>query len=294
MKSSTPATSSPSRAPAPVAEKPVAVVTEAKTPPPQPEKPKPNPGLSLPPLSEELENPYGNLAVKTEMRGRVEIIHPAGDTIREKLNNLYRIAKKCDVCRGMGTLRDQLVFAAGNPEADLMFIGESTGEEEEIQKKPFVGPAGKKLDQIILAMGLKREDVYISNIVKYRPKIGDGRFQGPKNRKPTPEEIAASIKFVRSEIEIIRPKVIVALGGTAAEGLLEQSGSVAGLRGRFFDLDEIPVSVTYHPSYILRVEGDSDDELARREKRKVWEDTLAVMEKLEMPISEKQRGFFSK
>ena len=242
----------------------------------------------------ESDHDYGDLAVGTEMRGRVEIIHPAGDSVRDRLNNLFRLAKQCEVCRGMGTLRDQLVFATGNPEADLMFVGEAPGGEEEVQKKPFVGPAGKKLDQIIGAMGLSREEVYISNIVKYRPKIGDGRFQGAKNRKPTPDEIAASVKFVRSEIEVIQPKVIVALGGTAAEGLLEQSGSVSSLRGRFFDLGGIPVSVTYHPSYLLRVESDSDQERARQEKRKVWEDALSVMEKLGMPVSDKQRGFFSK
>jgi DNA polymerase len=227
------------------------------------------------------------------MRGRIEIIHPAGDSVRDKLNNLFRLAKKCDVCKGLGTLRDQLVFAAGDPGSDLMFVGEAPGGEEEEQKKPFVGPAGKKLDQIIQAMGLSREKVYISNIVKYRPKIGDGRFQGAKNRRPTPDEIAASVKFVRSEIEVIKPKVIVALGGTAAEGLLEQSGSVSSMRGRFFELDGIPVAVTYHPSYLLRLESDTDQERARQEKRKVWEDALSVMEKLNMPISEKQRGFFS-
>ncbi|MDF1814392.1 MAG: uracil-DNA glycosylase family protein, partial [Verrucomicrobiales bacterium] len=220
-------------APAP----PTATITEAKS------KPRPKVEVAaaspLPKAAEALEHPYGDLARRVEMRDRAEIIHPAGDNVREKLNNLFRIAKKCDICRGTETLRDQLVFATGNPEADLMFVGEAPGEEEEVQKKPFVGPAGLKLDQIINAMGLKREDVYITNIVKYRPKIGDGRFQGPKNRKPTPDEIAVFLKFVRSEIEVIKPKVIVALGGTAAEGLLEQSGSVSAMRGKFFELDGI-------------------------------------------------------
>ncbi|MDF1754776.1 MAG: uracil-DNA glycosylase family protein [Verrucomicrobiales bacterium] len=282
---------------------PRATITEVKSPPAQPAS-TPAPAPVSKPASEPapipqaapqvIENPYGDLAEKTELRGRVEVIHPAGKSVREKLNNLFRIAKRCDVCRGMGTLRDQLVFAAGNPEADIMYIGEAPGFEEEEQKKPFVGPAGQKLDQILKAMGLQREDVYISNILKYRPKIGDGRFQEKSERKPTPDELAASVKFVRSEIEVIRPKVIVVLGGTAAEGLLDMSGSVTSLRGRFYELDGIPVSVTYHPRHLLRVESEPDKEQARQEKRKVWEDALALMEKLGMPISEKQRGFFSK
>ena len=240
------------------------------------------------------EHPYGELATGTEQRGRFEIIHPVGETVRDKLNNLFRIAKIDVACNEMETLRDQLVFATGNPEAEIMFVGEAPGAEEENQKKPFVGPAGKKLDQIIQAMGLSREKVYISNIVKWRPRIGDDRMQGTRNRKPTHDEMAVSVKFIRSEIEVIKPKAIVALGGTAAEGLLDESGSVSGMRGRFFEVDNIPVAVTYHPSYLLRAEGESDKEHARAIKRKVWEDMLMVMEKIGMPISEKQRGFFTK
>ena len=249
---------------------------------------------STPSEIKDKDHPYGELARATEQRGRVEIIFPAGDTVRERLNNLFRIAKTCEVCRGLDTLRDQVVFATGNPEADLMFVGEAPGAEEEKQKQPFVGPAGQKLNQIIQAMGLNREDVYISNIVKFRPKIGDGRFQGAKNRKPTPHEMSVSVKIVRSEIEVIEPKVIVALGATAAEGLLESSGPLSSMRGRFHEVDGVPVAVTYHPSYLLRVEGDADAGRARREKRKVWEDALMVMEKLGLPVSDQQRGFFTK
>jgi uracil-DNA glycosylase len=239
-------------------------------------------------------SPYGDLAVKTEMRGRVEIIFPAGDNPRDQLNNLFRLAKRCEVCRELGTLRDQLVFASGDPQSRLMYIGEAPTAEDEEAKKPFSGPSGQKLNTILQTMGLKREAVYFSNILKYRPKIGDGRFQGPKNRKATPDELAASIKYVRSEIEVIKPKLIVALGATVAESLLEESGSITNLRQKNFQLDGIPVVVAYEPAYLVRLDAEADPEIARQEKRKVWEDALKIMEKLGMPISEKQRGYFSR
>jgi len=211
---------------------------------------------------------------------------------RAELNEIFKEAKNCEECRALGTLRDQIVFAVGNPMADMMFVGEAPGAEEEKERKPFVGPAGRKLDQIIGATGLKRDDVYISNIVKFRPKKGDGRFQGTSNRKPDTTEMAASIRYIRREIEVVRPKVIVALGGTAAEGLLEVGGSVSGLRNQVHEFDGVPVVVTYHPSFLLRQEGEGDANKAMAMKRRVWEDVLKAMELLEMPISEKQRGYF--
>jgi len=222
-----------------------------------------------------------------------EGIDPSGETRREKLNDVFRMVKGCEVCHGLGTLRETVVFASGNPEADLMFVGEAPGAEEEKLKKPFVGPEGQKLDQIIGAMGLKREDVYISNIVKFRPMKGDPRFQGTGNRKPTPNEMEVSLKYVLAEIQIVQPKVIVALGGTAAEGLLGLAGSVSRMRNCFHDLNETPVMVTYHPSYLLRQESEPDKNLGQQAKRKVWEDMLLVMEKLGLDISDKQRGYFS-
>jgi len=212
--------------------------------------------------------------------------------VRAQLNAIFKDAKSSKQCRNLGTLRDQIVFAVGNPMADLMFVGEAPGSEEEKERKPFVGPAGRKLDQIIGAMGLKREDVYVSNIVKFRPKKGDGRFQGTSNRKPESTEMAASIQYIRREIEVVRPKAIVALGGTAAEGLLEVGGSVSSLRNQVHDFHGVPVVVTYHPSFLLRQEREGDAQKAMAMKRRVWEDILKVMELLEMPISEKQRGYF--
>jgi uracil-DNA glycosylase len=188
--------------------------------------------------------------------------------------------------QGLGSLRDTFVFGTGNPEAELVFVGEAPGAEEENRREPFVGPAGAMLDRAIAAMGLERRDVYITNIVKYRPKIGDGSTQGTANRKPTPEEMAACLPVVRRELAIIQPRAVVALGGTAYAGLTgDFSSTVSAVRGRFHLFAGFPMMATYHPSYLLR-------NPAKEEKRKFWEDLLMVMEKLEMPIDERQRGFF--
>ena len=205
----------------------------------------------------------------------------------ERLAEVKARAEVCVQCRSMNTLRDTMVFAVGNPDADLMFVGEAPGVEEEKLREPFVGPAGQLLDKILKAMGLERSEIYISNIVKFRPRLEDQPDQGTRNRKPTSEEMAAAVQYVKEEIQIVEPKVIVALGGTAMEGLLGIEGSVSRMRSQFHNLDGKPVMVTYHPSYLLRNESIS-------EKRKVWEDMLMVMERLELQISEKQRGFFKK
>ena len=132
-------------------------------------------------------------------------------------------------------------------------------------------------------MGLSRAEVYISNIVKFRPATDN---QTTNNRKPTLDEMACCLGFIRAEVEVVRPKCIVALGGTAAEGLLGLSGSVASMRGSWHEFAGIPVRVTYHPAYLLHGRAGNED------KRRIWEDMLEVMERLEMPVSEKQRGFF--
>ncbi len=210
---------------------------------------------------------------------------------RRRLNAIFKQVKAAPEPRALGTLHDTVVFAYGNPMADIVFVGEAPGSAEEDERKPFVGPAGQKLDQIIKAMGLRRESVYITNIVKFRPKIGDGRFQGTRNRPPYQQEMAACLPYIRAEIEVVRPRVIVALGRTAAEGLLERGGSIASFRNHTHEFLGIPVVVTYHPSYVLRQEGSSA-EAGRLEKRLVWEDMLRVMELAGLPISEKQRRYF--
>ena len=206
----------------------------------------------------------------------------ATGTAAEKIAALAARAAGWEPARKLGTLRETMVFSTGNPEADLMLVGEAPGYQEEQQREPFVGPAGQKLTDILKAMGLSRGEVYISNIVKFRPATPS---QTTNNRKPTAEEMASCLPFIRAEVEIVKPRCIVALGGTAGEGLLGLAGSVTGMRGKWHDFGGIPVRVTYHPSYLLR--GNSV-----RDKRAVWEDMLEVMEKLGLPISDKQRGYF--
>lgn len=206
-----------------------------------------------------------------------------GASRAEQLAALRRQAATWAPARALGTLREVMVFATGNPEARLMFIGEAPGYEEEKKLEPFVGPAGQQLDKILTAMGLERGEVYISNVVKFRPATAR---QSTNNRPPVAEEIAACLPLLRAEINIIRPQCIIALGGCAAEGLLGVGGTVASLRGSWHACEGIPLRVTYHPSYLLRTTHDT------KPKRMVWEDMLAVMEKTGLPISAKQRGFF--
>lgn len=211
------------------------------------------------------------------------IATPSGGDAAARIAALAAQAESWAPARQLGTLRDTMVFSTGNPEAEVMLVGEAPGYQEEQQREPFVGPAGQKLNDILKAMGLARDKVYISNIVKFRPAM---RGQTTNNRKPTPEEMAACLSFVRAEVGIVRPRCIVALGGTAAEGLLGLTGSVSAMRGTWHEFEGIPVRVTYHPAYLLHSNSGNQD------KRRVWEDMLEVMEKIDLPISDKQRSYF--
>ncbi len=206
-----------------------------------------------------------------------------GETKAERLDSLRKQAETWPAARALGTLRDTLVFSTGNPDARIMFIGDPPGYEEEKKREPFIGPAGQKLTDILKAMGLEREDVYLSTIVKFRPSTPR---QTTNNRKPSPEEMAVCMPFIRAEIDIVRPTCIVAMGATAAEGLLALPGTIAEMRGSWHEFDGVPVRVTYHPSYLLQTNASLTI------KRQLWEDMLDVMAKLAMPISERQRGFF--
>lgn len=204
-------------------------------------------------------------------------------SVEEKLAYLRRRAADWKPARRLGTLRETMVFAVGNPRARLMLVGEAPGYEEERQGEPFVGPAGQLLTRILGAMGLKRSDVYISNVCKFRPSMGEN--QGTANRAPNPEELAACSPLIMAEIRAIQPECIVCLGGSSAKGLLGTQQGVNALRGQWLECQGVPVRVTYHPSYLLRNES-------MQAKRAVWEDFLAVMEKLQLNITPRQRSFF--
>ncbi len=211
-----------------------------------------------------------------------EHMEVAGATKAEQLAHLNERAQACQKCPHLVARRHSVVFGVGDPEAKLMFVGEGPGEEEDLKGEPFVGRAGQLLTKMIIAMGLTREQVYIANIVKCRPDMPPGV---PGNRKPTKDEMDTCVPYLRAQIDVIQPHAMVALGATAVEGLLGATGTMGSLRGRFHDYRGIPVMPTYHPSYLLRNQSNT-------EKRKVWEDLLQVMDRLALPISEKQRGFF--
>jgi len=211
------------------------------------------------------------------------VIH--GATRTEQLESLSRQAENWPPAKRLATLRTQMVFSTGNPEARIMFVGEAPGYEEEKLAEPFVGPAGQKLNDILKAMGVSRADVYITNLVKFRPAVPK---QATNNRKPDAHEMASCLPLVRAEIAIVKPECIVALGGTAAEGLLGLAGAVASMRDKWHAFEGIPARVTFHPSYLLRNENNN------HVKRQLWEDMLEVMSLLGMRISDKQRGYFLK
>ncbi|MFM1941059.1 MAG: Type-4 uracil-DNA glycosylase [Verrucomicrobiota bacterium] len=189
---------------------------------------------------------------------------------------------KCQLCPHLASSRTQVVFGVGTIHTDVMFVGEAPGADEDRQGEPFVGRAGQLLTRIIETMGLSRETVFIGNVLKCRP---DTPGQTSGNRKPKPEEMEVCLPYLREQIEIIQPKVLVALGVTAMEGLFGRTLQITKARGNWQEFQGIPVMPTYHPAYLLRNQSLS-------EKRKVWEDMLKVMERVGMPISEKQRNYF--
>lgn len=212
---------------------------------------------------------------------KLEII---GSSKAEKLAALKIQAENHPTFKALGTLRETLVFAIGDPHARIMLIGDAPGYHEEREGEPFAGPAGQKLSKILETMGLSREQVFLTTLVKHRPATAR---QTTNNRPPTPEEVASGLPFLRAEISIVQPHCIIALGESTAAGLLGKTEPMTFLRRDWHEFDGIPVRVTYHPSYLLQTGGSSN-----QTKRYLWEDMLAVMEKTAMPISEKQRGFF--
>jgi DNA polymerase len=192
------------------------------------------------------------------------------------------------VCQSNVRPGKKVVFGVGSLDASLFFVGEAPGAEEEIQGEPFVGPAGELLTRMIRAMALERRDVYIGNIMNWRPRLAtdEGREQ-VGNRPPSAQEMAYCVPYLKAQIEIVAPRVLIALGKTAVEGLLgaDRFKTLGEARGKWFEFAGRPLMVTYHPSYLLRNQSTS-------QKRIVWEDLLLVMERAGLPITEKQRGFF--
>ncbi len=177
------------------------------------------------------------------------------ETIRADLGD----CRRCKLCRE----RTQIVFGVGNPQARLVLVGEAPGREEDRRGEPFVGEAGRLLDRILLAMGLQRSDVYICNVIKCRP---------PGNRDPEEDEVAACEPFLRRQLKVIAPEVILTLGRYAAQALLRDGSPVGRLRGNWRTYQDIPLMPTYHPAYLLR---------NPEKKREVWEDVKQVVHRLQ-------------
>ena len=175
---------------------------------------------------------------------------------------------ECTRCR-LHKGRTKLVFGVGNVNADIMFVGEGPGADEDKQGEPFVGRAGQLLNNMITAMGIKREDVYIANVVKCRP---------PENRTPEKDECDTCSPFLLRQIEVIQPKMIVALGAVAAKNLLGLNDSMGNLRGKIYDFHGTKLVATYHPAYLLR---------DPRQKAEAWKDLQMVMRELGMAVPKK-------
>jgi uracil-DNA glycosylase family 4 len=185
-----------------------------------------------------------------------------------RMDALRQRALACEKCPHLVRARTQVVFGVGNTDAELMFVGEAPGADEDAQGEPFVGKAGQLLTKIIQTMGLSRDEVYIANILKCRPDMPPG---ASGNRKPTAEEMETCKPYLLEQIDLIQPRVIVALGASAVEGLLHSATGITKLRGTWMEFRGVPVMPTYHPSYLLRKQ-------IPLEKRRVWEDMLQVLQ----------------
>jgi DNA polymerase len=197
-----------------------------------------------------------HISQKNERMPEAQVTTPDIGGLRDKV-------LKCKLCAELAKTRNKVVFGDGNLQARVVFVGEAPGADEDQQGLPFVGRAGQLLTKIIEAMGMSRSQVFICNVLKCRP---------PNNRPPAPGEVVNCRPFLKRQLEIIKPRVIVALGNHAVKALLQTEQGISQLRGKFQEYEGIPVMCTYHPAYLLRSPG---------EKRKVWEDMKKVMQLLE-------------
>jgi DNA polymerase len=223
---------------------------------------EPEPIKSLPLVTESLQTIQASLLTADSGDG----LSP--EQRRAALVDLTRKVAQCTRCAGLASTRTQTVFGVGPLDPDLCFIGEAPGADEDRQGEPFVGAAGQLLNRIIEACGMKREEVFICNIIRCRP---------PGNRQPQPDEAANCKEYLEKTLELVQPKYICALGATALKYLTGTNLSVSKLRGRFLDYNGIPVMVTYHPAYLLPSRNPAA-------KRDVWEDMKRLLTKMGKPI----------
>jgi uracil-DNA glycosylase family 4 len=212
-----------------------------------------------PQLSQAVSAPTSAAAAPTESNDKEDVSQMDWETLRRTVTN-------CSLC-GLHKTRTRAVFGVGDPRAEWLVIGEAPGADEDRQGEPFVGRAGQLLDSMLRALGLKRgENVYIANILKSRP---------PNNREPAPAEVASCLPYLQRQIELIQPRIILAVGRIAAQNLLQTDTPIGRMRGRVYQYGhgaaQIPVVVTYHPAYLLRSPG---------EKRKAWTDLKFAQEVL--------------
>lgn len=206
---------------------------------------------------------------------------PAAGSKADRLAALAEVIRACPECRRHLRPGTRQVLGEGDAEAAIVFVGEAPGEEDERAGRPFAGPTGELLDRALKAMGLSRDRVYLAHLMQWRPETPTGLG----TRTPTARELAFCAPYLRAQLAVIRPRVVVALGGTVFHALTGDKARISEARGVWRELDGLALLPTFHPSYLLKNPSNGP-------KRQFWEDLLAVMEKAGLPISEKQRGFF--
>ncbi|HLO25559.1 MAG TPA: uracil-DNA glycosylase [Geobacteraceae bacterium] len=217
--------------------------------------------------------PYASAATVADRTPEMNEVAAIAGGIKETLEVIRAELGECGRC-GLGATRTNLVFGVGNPAARIVFVGEAPGRDEDLQGEPFVGEAGQLLNRVINRMGLKREDVYICNVLKCRP---------PGNRNPEPPEIEQCGPFMLRQVKAIGPEVVVALGTFAAQTLLGTKAPISKLRGHFHDYHGIPLMPTFHPSFLLHNKKDTEKFWL------VWDDMVQVLKKLNMPAPDVKR-----
>ena len=267
----------------PAVVEPVAPPAEPMGPPHMPQNAPAQPEEAQPEtrLSAELSKPLPEEPVHEQEE--VPFFRPGGSNADEAWANMQRILPTWAPLRQLGTLREKAVLPQGNRQADIVFVGDAPGYQDEKAGLPFQGEAGGKLDGMLKAMALTREQVYLTQLLKFRPAQPR---QTLNTRPPSDKELLFGLPVFDFEMQLVQPRVIVALGVMAARGLLQQGNlPLAAYQERTWNFRGIPVVVTHHPSYLLRTSDLG-------ERRRLWEEMLHVMEIAGLPINDKQRGYF--